>query len=109
MISRINVDPATQIVYKKESDTNFEQANKFDYVVVVVDENTYAEAYNDSSNFTLPNPGPSFIQTVKCIVVLIFAHHVVIKPYVEKMDAVLAAWLPGTEGQCIADVLVTMD
>ena len=29
----------------------------------------------------------------------------VLKPYIEKIDAFVAAWLPGTEGKGVADVL----
>lgn len=103
------VDPSTQVVFNENPDTNFVQSNKFDYAVVVVGENTYAEMYGDSSNLTIPDPGPSIIQNVcgavKCVVVIISGRPVVIEPYIEKMDAVVAAWLPGTEGQGIADVL----
>ncbi|XP_004228467.1 uncharacterized protein [Solanum lycopersicum] len=103
------VDPATQVVFNEVPDSNFVQSSKFDYAVVVVGENTYAEMYGDSSNLTIPDPGPSIIQNVcgamKCVVVIISGRPVVIEPYVEKMDAIVAAWLPGTEGQGIADVL----
>ncbi|KAG5629199.1 hypothetical protein H5410_000916 [Solanum commersonii] len=103
------VDPATQVVFNEEPDTNFVQSSKFDYAVVVVGENTYAEVNGDSSNLTIPDPGPSIIQNVcgavKCVVVIISGRPVVIEPYVEKMDAIVAAWLPGTEGQGVADVL----
>ncbi|KAL3347573.1 hypothetical protein AABB24_021307 [Solanum stoloniferum] len=95
------VDPATQVVFNEVPDTNFVQSSKFDYVVVVVGENTYAEMNGDSSNLTIPDPGPSIIQNVcgavKCVVVIISGRPVVIEPYVEKMDAIVAAWLPGSE------------
>lgn len=103
------VDPSTQVVFKEVPDTQFVQSEKFDYAVVVVGENTYAEMYGDSSNLTIPDPGPSIIENVcvavKCVVVVISGRPVVIEPYVEKMDALVAAWLPGTEGQGIADNL----
>lgn len=85
------------------------KSNNFDYAIVVVGEPTYAEMYGDSSNLTILDPGPSNIQnicgSVKCVVVVISGRPVVIEPYVEKMDALVAAWLPGTEGQGVADVL----
>ena len=42
---------------------------------------------------------------MKCVVVIIFGRPVVIQPYLPSIDALVAAWLPGTEGQGVADVL----
>ncbi|XP_060197140.1 uncharacterized protein LOC132626320 [Lycium barbarum] len=103
------VDPSTNVVYNENPDTSFVESNKFDYAIVVVGEPTYAEMFGDSSNLTILDPGPSIIQdvcgAVKCVVVVISGRPVVIEPYVEKMDALVAAWLPGTEGQGVADAL----
>ncbi|KAE9465678.1 hypothetical protein C3L33_02390, partial [Rhododendron williamsianum] len=69
----------------------------------------YSEQFGDSLNLTLPEPGPSIItnvcRSVKCVVVLITGRPVVIQQYVPVMDALVAAWLPGTEGRGVADVL----
>lgn len=43
--------------------------------------------------------------TVKCVVVLISGRPLTIQPYVDQIDALIAAWLPGTEGQGVADML----
>lgn len=60
-------------------------------------------------NLTIAEPGPRTIQNVcgaiNCVVVIVSGRPVVIQPYVKLMDAVVAAWLPGTEGQGVADVL----
>ncbi|KAI3799449.1 hypothetical protein L1987_34747 [Smallanthus sonchifolius] len=60
-------------------------------------------------NLTIPEPGPSTIKnvcgSVKCVVVLISGRPVVIRPYLKTIDALVAAWLPGTEGQGVTDVL----
>lgn len=54
-------------------------------------------------------PGPSVINNVcgaiKCIVVVISGRPLVIEPYMASIDALVAAWLPGTEGQGVTDVL----
>ncbi|KAH0659549.1 hypothetical protein KY289_028297 [Solanum tuberosum] len=103
------VDPSTQVVYQQNPDANFVKSNKFDYAIVVVGEVPYAEMFGDSSNLTIPEPGPSTINNVcgavKCVVVVISGRPVVLEPYVDKIDALVAAWLPGTEGQGVADVL----
>jgi beta-glucosidase len=58
---------------------------------------------------TIPDPGPSTITNVcgavKCVVIVISGRPVVIQPYISSIDALVAAWLPGTEGQGVADVL----
>lgn len=103
------VDPTTQVVYNENPDANFVSSNKFSYAIVVVGEPPYAEMYGDSSNLTISEPGPSTINNVcgavKCVVVVISGRPVVIQPYLEKIDALVAAWLPGTEGQGVVDNL----
>ena len=60
-------------------------------------------------NLTIAEPGPSTILNVcgnvKCVVVIVSGRPVVIEPYESQIDALVAAWLPGTEGQGVADVL----
>ncbi|XP_040865887.1 beta-glucosidase BoGH3B [Glycine max] len=103
------VDPTTEVVFNENPDRNFVKSFKFDYALVVVGEHTYAETFGDSLNLTIADPGPSTITNVcgaiRCIVVLVTGRPVVIKPYLSKIDALVAAWLPGTEGQGVADVL----
>ncbi|XP_062082843.1 uncharacterized protein LOC133789127 [Humulus lupulus] len=103
------VDPTTKVVYKEKPDTGFVKSNGFNYAIVVVGETPYAETFGDSLNLTIPQPGPSIITNVcgaiKCVVVVISGRPVVIQPYVSSIDALVAAWLPGTEGQGVADVL----
>lgn len=96
-------------MYNENPDEDFVKSNKFSYAIVVVGEHTYAETFGDSLNLTIAEPGGSTINnvcgSVKCIVVLITGRPVVVKPYMSKIDALVAAWLPGTEGQGVADVL----
>ncbi|GAB4834105.1 hypothetical protein Ancab_032359 [Ancistrocladus abbreviatus] len=103
------VDPKTKVVYEENPDTSFVKSNNFDYAIVAVGEHPYAETQGDSLNLTMPDPGPSTIKhvcgAVKCVVIIISGRPVVIEPYVAQMDAIVAAWLPGTEGQGVADVL----
>ncbi|XP_059300272.1 uncharacterized protein LOC132052652 [Lycium ferocissimum] len=103
------VDPSTQIVYQQNPDANFVKSNEFDYAIVVVGEVPYAEMFGDSTNLTITEPGPSTINNVcgavKCVLVVISGRPVVLQPYVDKIDALVAAWLPGTEGQGVADAL----
>ncbi|XP_051178313.1 uncharacterized protein [Lolium perenne] len=83
--------------------------DQYDYAVVVVGEPPYAETAGDNQNLTIPSPGPDVIrdvcELVKCVVVLVSGRPLVIEPYLDTMDAFVAAWLPGTEGHGVADVL----
>ncbi|KAK1311274.1 Beta-xylosidase/alpha-L-arabinofuranosidase 2 [Acorus calamus] len=103
------VDPTTKVVYSENPALDFLKNNAFSHAIVVVGETPYAETAGDSMNLTIPSPGPSTIQTVcsviDCVVVIISGRPVVIEPYVPVMGALVAAWLPGSEGQGVADVL----
>ncbi|KAJ8529376.1 hypothetical protein K7X08_036211 [Anisodus acutangulus] len=63
----------------------------------------------DSPTLTMTDPGPDVInnvcQSVKCVVIVISGRPLVIEPYLPSIDALVAAWLPGTEGQGITDLL----
>ncbi|KAH9769284.1 glycosyl hydrolase family 3 N terminal domain containing protein expressed [Citrus sinensis] len=103
------VDPSTQVVFSERPDYNFVKDNNFSIGIVVVGEVPYAETKGDNTNLTLPWPAPDIINNVckatKCVVVLVSGRPLVIEPYVEAMDALVAAWLPGSEGQGVADAL----
>lgn len=103
------VDPKTEVVFQENPDGSFLKDNKFDYAIVVVGEAPYAETAGDSLTLTMIDPGPDVInnvcKAVRCVVVIISGRPIVIEPYVSTIDALVAAWLPGTEGQGVTDVL----
>ncbi|XP_073133620.1 uncharacterized protein [Henckelia pumila] len=103
------VDPSTEIVYSENPDVDFIKENKFSYAIVVVGEQPYAETAGDNTNLTIPEPGLTTLKNVcghaKCVVVLVSGRPLVIEPYLGSIDALVAAWLPGSEGQGVADVL----
>ncbi|KAL6507818.1 hypothetical protein OROGR_024013 [Orobanche gracilis] len=106
---RNTVDSKTEVVYVENPDDRYVKANKFSYAIVVVGEKPYAEGYGDSFNLTLHDTAYITIMNVcaslKCVVVLITGCPVVIQPYLAEIDGLVAAWLPGTEGEGVADVL----
>ncbi|KAI3743356.1 hypothetical protein L1987_61063 [Smallanthus sonchifolius] len=99
----------TQVIYNENPNQDFLKSNNFDFAIVVVGEPPYAQTSGDSSDLTILEPGPSTIRnvcgSVKCVVVLITGRPVVVQPLVDTIDALVAAWLPGTEGQGVTDVL----
>ncbi|KAF5183122.1 Beta-glucosidase bogh3b [Thalictrum thalictroides] len=103
------VDPSTQVIYNENPDADFVKSNNFSYSVVVVGEHPYAETTGDSLNLTISEPGTNTIRNVcehmRCVVVIVSGRPVMIEPYLPYMDALAAAWLPGSEGQGVSDVL----
>ncbi|XP_071708216.1 uncharacterized protein [Rutidosis leptorrhynchoides] len=103
------VDPKTKVVYNENPSGEMVKSGKFDYAIVVVREHPYAESFGDSMNLTIAEPGLSTIQnvcgSVICVVIVISGRPVVVELYVKNIDALVAAWLPGTEGQGVVDAL----
>nr|TKR66437.1 lysosomal beta glucosidase-like [Populus alba] len=103
------VDPSTKVVFRENPNAKYVKSQGFSHAIVVVGEPPYAETAGDNLNLTLPNPGPGIINNVcgavKCVVVIVSGRPLVIESYVPKIDALVAAWLPGSEGQGVADVL----
>lgn len=103
------VDPGTEVIYVENPDSKYATSGGFDYAIVAVGEHTYAESAGDSPTLTMADPGPDVInnvcQSVKCVVIVISGRPLVIEPYLPSIDALVAAWLPGTEGQGITDLL----
>lgn len=103
------VDPSTEVIFRENPDSEFVKSNNFEYAIVVVGEPPYAETAGDSTTLTMLDSGPNTINNVcgavKCVVVVISGRPIVIEPYVSTIDALVAAWLPGTEGQGVTDVL----
>lgn len=104
------VSPETEVVYSERARKSKIKNKGFDYAIVVVGEEPYAEGRGDNTNLTIPYQGSHTIKNtcryVKCVVVLISGRPLVLEPQMHQMDALVAAWLPGTEaGLGIADVL----
>ena len=89
---------------------NGDEARDHDIIVAVVGETPYAEMQGDRESLELSNKDKilieKLIKTGKPIVlILISGRPMIITPYLEHVDAVLAAWFPGTEGAGLADLL----
>ncbi|XP_021714482.1 uncharacterized protein LOC110682448 [Chenopodium quinoa] len=103
------VYPSTEVVYKENPDEDFIKSNNFTHAIIVVGELPYAEMHGDSQTLKMIEPGPTVISnvsgSVKSVVVVISGRPLSIEPYIAPVDALVAAWLPGTEGQGVADLL----
>jgi beta-glucosidase len=81
-----------------------------DVGIAVVGELPYAEGVGDKSNLGLDPLDIQIINNLKAvskkvIVVLVSGRPMVVTEQIQEWDALVAAWLPGTEGQGVADVL----
>jgi beta-glucosidase len=81
-----------------------------DAVLVVVGEMPYAEMKGDSQDLRLSSTNLALVAKAKeagvpVITVIISGRPLVLDAALDQSDAVVAAWLPGTEGQGVADVL----
>ncbi len=81
-----------------------------DVVVVVVGETPYAESAGDNKNITLSGGDRSAIESARksgkpVVTVLVTGRPLVIEDWLPLTDALVVAWLPGTEGDGVADVL----
>lgn len=103
------VDKDTEVVYLENPDMEYVKSNHFDYAIVAVGEHPYTETAGDSQTLTMADPGPNVIRNVcgavKCVVIVVSGRPVVMEPYLPEIDALVAAWLPGSEGQGVTDVL----
>ena len=100
------VSPETQIVYSKPA--SFE--GMADYGIVVVGETPYAEGYGDRENLSLSNDDMAIILKMrehakKLVIILLSGRPMIITDQYQVADAWVAAWLPGTEGEGVTDVL----
>ena len=78
--------------------------------IIVVGESPYAEMFGDRADLSLSGEDAAMVERVKAkgipvVVVLLSGRPMIINATFEKSNAFIAAWLPGTEGQGVADVL----
>ncbi len=100
------VSADTKVTYSKDGTG----AAGADVVVVVVGEKPYAEGLGDSTDLTLsPDEKAVFANAKKAgiptVAILLSGRPLIVPDIMDQSDAFVAAWLPGTEGQGIADVL----
>ncbi|MGC9333828.1 MAG: glycoside hydrolase family 3 protein [Anaerolineae bacterium] len=78
--------------------------------IVVLSEASYAEGEGDRADLTLPEGDAALLERMrarclKLVVVLISGRPLIITEHLPRWDGFVAAWLPGTEGDGVAQVL----
>lgn len=100
------VSPTTQVTFAADGSG----AAGADVVVAVIGETPYAEMLGDRTDLALDPGDVSTVHALKkagvpLVVVLLSGRPMILEPVLADADAIVAAWLPGTEGQGVADVL----
>ena len=86
------------------------EAQGADIGIVVIGERPYAEGMGDSADLAIDQADIEALDNMRktgipVVVILISGRPLIINDCFDKADAFIAAWLPGTEGQGVADVL----
>lgn len=81
-----------------------------DAVILVVGESPYAEMHGDSRDLALSAENRKAAESVKAlkiptVLVVVSGRPVIVNDLIDQATACVAAWLPGSEGQGVADVL----
>jgi beta-glucosidase len=100
------VSPETEVTFSQDGN----DITKADAVVVVVGEMPYAEFKGDRTNLDLSAEDVALVEKAKAsgapvTTILISGRPLILGNALDSSDALIAAWLPGTEGEGIADVL----
>ncbi|XP_038694809.1 beta-glucosidase BoGH3B-like isoform X2 [Tripterygium wilfordii] len=104
------VGDETEVIYEKYPSQDTLASPDFSYAIVVVGESPYAESLGDNSELVIPFNGTELVSLVAdkipTLAILISGRALVLEPWLlEKVDAFIAAWLPGSEGAGITDVI----
>jgi beta-glucosidase len=102
-----SVSKGTQVTYSADGSG----AAGADIAIVVVGEKPYAEGNGDRAELSLAAEDAAVIEKAKAagvpVAVVVFSGRpLVLGDALGKASAVVAAWLPGTEGQGVADILL---
>ncbi|KPK40435.1 MAG: beta-glucosidase [Omnitrophica WOR_2 bacterium SM23_29] len=100
------VSPITTVTFSEDGTG----AAGHDVAIVVIGERPYAEVLGDSSDLSLDNTDQTCLNNVlsadiPVIVILVSGRPMIVTDEITDWDAFVAAWLPGTEGEGVAEVL----
>ena len=101
-----SVSPQTKVTFTKDGSG----AQGADVGVVVIGETPYAEMIGDRKDLSVADEDVAAVAAVKqagipVVVILLSGRPMIIDKVLDKADAFVAAWLPGSEGRGVTDVL----
>lgn len=103
-----SVSKKENVIFEEKG--NFRAGTLADVGVAVVGEKPYSEGWGDKENPSLSEDDLKTIENLrrysrKVLIIIISGRPLNIKNHSANWDGILAAWLPGTEGEGVADVL----
>ncbi|KAL8055910.1 hypothetical protein ABFX02_04G086100 [Erythranthe guttata] len=104
------VDHNTEVVYEQNPSPETFSGEEFSFAIVAVGEGPYVESGGDDPELKIPFNGAELASLVAdkvpTLVILITGRPLVVEPsLLEKIEALVVAWLPGSEGRGITDVI----
>jgi len=101
-----SVSQQTKVTFSKDGSN----AAGADLGIVVIGETPYAEMIGDRNTLELGEEDLAVVEKMKqagmpLVVVLLSGRPLIIDKVIDKADGFVAAWLPGTEGRGVTDVL----
>jgi beta-glucosidase len=103
---RQSVSQQTEVTYSRDGNG----AAGADVAVVVIGETPYAEMLGDRDDLSLASEDVEAVANARragipVVVILVSGRPMIIDSILDQCEALVAAWLPGTEGQGVADVI----
>ncbi|CAN1329080.1 Beta-glucosidase BoGH3B [Linum perenne] len=100
----------TEVIFEEYPSPETLARNDFSYAIVAIGEPPYAEFTGDDPKLIIQSEGRDILSSVAdrfpTLAILVSGRPLVLEPRIlEKIDALVAAWLPGTEGDGVADVI----
>src|SRR5258706_103041 len=110
ILDAIKKTVSARTTVKYAADGKFDDRTKVNACVAVVGEQPYAEGVGDKADLALSARDIEMTENMrascsKLIVILISGRPMIVTDQLLGWDAFVAAWLPGTEGQGVANVL----
>ncbi|XP_038893994.1 beta-glucosidase BoGH3B-like isoform X2 [Benincasa hispida] len=104
------VGDQTEVIYEQNPSAVRLNDQDISFSIVAIGESPYAEFTGDDSKLMIPFGGNDIVKAVAgkipTLVILISGRPLVLEPTVmENVEALIAAWLPGSEGSGITDVI----
>ena len=101
-----SVSDGSKVTY----DINGQNGQNADVGIIVIGEKPYAEGVGDRENLNLSEEDIATLKNMQkynypLIVIMLSGRPLMISDQINNWDAFLAAWLPGTEGDGVSDVL----
>ncbi|XP_031277793.1 uncharacterized protein LOC116136217 [Pistacia vera] len=104
------VGDKTEVIYEQYPSPHTLERQDFSFAIVAFGEEPYAENGGDNAELVIPVKGSEVINSVAeripTLAILISGRPLTVEPQLlEKLEVFVAAWLPGSEGRGIADVI----